>query len=83
MLRKMYREQILRNQCEEIIRMFESKPMTIRMCSENVLLSKSTVHKRIHDKIAKWYPEDYHHIVNVLRYNKTYLARPRSSWKSR
>lgn len=75
------KEQLITSRCEEIISMFLDQRMTIRLCSENMMLSKSTVHKYIHNEIKYRYPDEYLQIKNKLKWNSKHLCVNRKYWK--
>ena len=74
-------DELITSRCDEIIRMFLDQRMTIRLCAENMMLSKSTVHKYIHTKIKDRYPDEYDKIRNKLRWNSKHLCVNRKYWK--
>lgn len=53
---------------------------SIRQAAENLGISKSSVHYRIHTYVKRYYNEEYQQIVRILRYNKMYRSKPRRSW---
>lgn len=57
------------SRCEEIIRLFLDQRMTIRLCAENMCMSKSNVHKYIHTQIKDRYPTEYDQIRRKLQWN--------------
>ena len=79
--RQLQNDTIITSRCEEIIRLFLDQRMTIRLCAENMLLSKSTVHNYIHTKIKDRYPVEYDQIRRKLQYNSKNLCINRKYWK--
>lgn len=70
----------IQQRCNSIIDMFQQNRMSIRICADNLMLGKSTVHKCIHTYIKVYYYEDYLHILTRLEYNKKYRCMPRKYW---
>ena len=54
---------------------------SIRMCSDNIAVSKSKIHSYIHTYIKRYYDEEYKQIVRILKYNKRYRTKPRRLWR--
>ena len=79
--RSLQKDDIVKNRCEEIIAMFLDQRMTIRLCAENMLLSKSTIHNYIHTKIKYRYPIEYQEIKHKLQWNSKHLCINRKYWK--
>lgn len=75
------KDDIVNTRCEEIIALFLDQRMTIRLCAENMLLSKSTIHKYIHTKIKDRYPVEYQEIKHKLHRNSKHLCINRKYWK--
>lgn len=74
------KDQLITSRCEEIISMFLDQRMTIRLCAENMMLSKSTIHNYIHREIKERYPDEYLEIKTKLRWNSAHLCMPRKYW---
>lgn len=75
------KDDIVKHRCEEIIALFLDQRMTIRLCAENMLLSKSTIHNYIHTKIKDMYPIEYDEIKNKLQWNQKHLCINRKYWR--
>lgn len=60
-----------------IVFLFLVKRLTIRQIADEVGLSKSSVHKMLHDIDS---PEMRDHIRYQLKYNKTRKCMPRTYW---
>lgn len=71
----------IRNQCDRICRWFLDHRGSIRMCSEELQIPKSTIHYYIHSYIRTYYDEEYVQIINILKYNSIYRRLPRKFWK--
>lgn len=71
----------IRKDCVDIINWFMNEKGSIRQCSENLIISKSTIHKYIHTYIQyNWY-DSYIEIKHILKFNKEYRFRSRSRWR--
>lgn len=81
MYRKLQKDEMIRNRCESIVNMFLDQRMTIRLCAENLCVSKSTVHTDIHHRIKYMYPAEYREICKKLAWNSKYLCVNRKYWK--
>lgn len=79
--RQLQKDDMITSRCEEIIRLFLDQRMTIRLCAENMLLSKSTIHNYIHTKIKDMYPIEYEEIKNKLHWNSKHLCINRKYWR--
>ena len=79
--RQLQKDEIITSRCEEIIRLFLDQRMTIRLCAENMCMSKSNVHKYIHNEIKYRYPDEYLQIKNKLKWNSKHLCVNRKYWK--
>lgn len=66
--------------CEDIISFLLENRTSIRECSENLEIPKSTVHHYIHTYIRYNYPEEYQEITNLLKFNSRYRTKPRRFW---
>lgn len=75
------RELILDENCRNIVMFMLDNRCTIRQAEDNLGISRSTIHRYIHKEIKYRYPESYDEIVDLLKYNKTYRAKCRSSWR--
>ena len=75
------KDDIVKNRCEEIIALFLDQRMTIRLCAENLCMSKSNVHFYIHHKIKDRYPDEYQVIRNKLKWNQKHLCVNRKYWR--
>lgn len=71
---------IINEYCNSIIEMFQQNYMSIRICADNLMIGKSTVHRYIHTYIRVYYYEDYLRILTRLEYNKKYRCMPRKYW---
>lgn len=56
---------------------------SIRQCSEETCIPKSTVHMYIHTYIKKYYYEDYLQILQILRFNVQDRRKARKCWKGK
>lgn len=72
---------IIRARCEAIIDCFCSQKLTIRLCAQELMLSKSLVHYYVHTYIKEYYNDKYYKIKYVLDWNKKYRNKPRNCWK--
>lgn len=79
--KQLQRDQMVTQRCEDIIDMFLNQRMTIRLCAENLCMSKSCVHYYIHHKIKDRYPEEYQIIRNKLKWNQKHLCVNRKYWR--
>lgn len=71
----------IKKDCVDIINWFMNEKGSIRQCSENLRISKSTIHRYIHTYIQyNWY-DVYVEIKHILKFNKEYRSQPRSSWR--
>ena len=73
----------IKSQCQSIIDYMLNEKGSLRQCSEETGIPRSTVHMRIHTYIKRYYNEDYTQIVKILKFNSKYRRRPRHSWKGR
>lgn len=79
--RNLQKEEIVEERCEDIIDMFLNQRMTIRLCAENLCISKSCAHYYIHHKIKDRYPDEYQIIRNKLKWNQKHLCMNRKYWR--
>lgn len=75
--RQLQKDDMITSRCEEIIRLFLDQQMTIRLCAENMCMSKSNVHTQIKDR----YPTEYDQIRRKLQWNSKNLCINRKYWK--
>lgn len=71
----------LRQVCESICSWMINEKCSIRMCANELALSKTLVHHYIHTYIKTFYLEEYEQIVTILRWNKKYRCKPRRLWR--
>lgn len=74
------REERVYRRCTQILSLFSSQRMTIRLCAEILHVSKSLVHYYIHNHIIYLYPAEYNKICYQLKLNKEQLSKPRRYW---
>lgn len=79
--RQLQKDDMITSRCEEIIKLFLDQQMTIRLCAENMCMSKSNVHKYIHTQIKDRYPTEYDQIRRKLQWNSKNLCINRKYWK--
>lgn len=71
----------IQEDCEKIINyMIEYRP-SLRMASDDLMMSKSKIHNYIHTYIRTDYNDEYVQIVNILKYNSKFRRRPRMYWR--
>lgn len=78
---ELQKDEMIRNRCQSIVNMFLDQRMTIRLCAENLCVSKSTVHKDIHGRIKYTYPDEYREICKKLQWNRKHLCVNRKYWR--
>ena len=79
--KQLQRDEMVQQHCEDIIDMFLNQRMTIRLCAENLCMSKSNVHYYIHHKIRDRCPDEYQSIRNKLKWNQKHLCVNRKYWR--
>lgn len=74
-------EDQLKDKCKSISTYMIDNKCTLRICSENLCIPVTTIHRYIYKYISNWYPNDYREIVKLLRWNKKYRNGPRRYWR--
>lgn len=72
----------IKQNCQSVVDTMLLLRCSIRQCSEETLISKSTVHSYIHSYIRVYWPEQYQEIINILKYNSRYRRMSRKYWIS-
>lgn len=67
---KFAKEELRRDKCRDIISFMLENRCSIRDCSKELNIPKSTVHRYIHTYIKQDFDEEYFSLCNLLRYNK-------------
>lgn len=70
-----------RKQCENIISCLLEYKYTIRLCSEQLMIPRSTIHYIIHHFIKFYYGDKYVEVKSLLKYNKENRFKPRRQWR--
>lgn len=63
--------------CDKIIEDLTSNHSSIRQCSDNIGVPKSTIHLYIHTYIREYYNSEYKEIQHLLQFNKRYRCKCR------
>lgn len=79
-LEKLYK---VKHRCESICQWFLNEQGSIRMCANNLGLSKSLVHRYLHTYITQYFDEEYCQIIRILEWNKRHRTMPHKYWKGR
>lgn len=78
-----YKMSKIKKDCIDIINWFMDEKGSIRQCSENLMIPKSTIHRYIHTYIKyNWY-DLYIEIKHILKFNSEYRSCTRNCWKSK
>lgn len=78
-----YKMSKIKKDCIDIINWFMDEKGSIRQCSENLMIPKSTIHRYIHTYIKyNWY-DLYIEIKHILKFNSEYRSCARNCWKSK
>lgn len=66
---------------EQICTFMIDNQITLRICSDNLEIPLTTLHRYIHKYVKEYFPCEYHEIVKLLAFNKQYRRKPRKYWR--
>lgn len=72
----------IKDNCERICEYMIDNLCSIRQCSENIGISKSSVHGLIHTYIKIFYLEEYNQLMKLLKFNQKNRTKPRKNWSN-
>lgn len=73
----------IKHECELIINYMLNEKGSLRQCADNIGLSTSNIHRKIHSYIKHFYDEEYCQIVHILKFNSENRRKPRKYWRGR
>ena len=71
----------IRKDCKAIMEWMLYHKGSIRQCSRELMIPRSTILYYIHEYISYNWDDEYLQIKRILRYNKRYRFKPRKLWE--